>query len=72
MQEISKQQIRFDLLSYTVSWGRIIPRQKYQKIVPATILNLVRALGVGRSGKAKKVGVPQRPSEIMANNHMGG
>ena len=39
--------------------------------MPVTILNLVRVLGVGRSGKAKKVGVPQRPSEIMANNHIG-
>ena len=57
---------------YTVSWGQIIPRQKYQKIAPVTISNLVTVLGVGRSGKAKKVDVPQRPSEIMANNHIGG
>ena len=56
----------------TVSWGWIIPHQKYQKIVPVTKLNLVTVLGLGRSGKAKKVDVPQRPSEIMANNQIGG
>ena len=44
---------------------------KIPKIVPVTKLNLVTVLGLGRSGKAKKVDVPQRPSEIMANNHMG-
>ena len=56
---------------YTVSWGQIIPCQKYQKIVPGMILNLVRLLGLGRPGKAKKVGVSQRPKALEAKDYMG-
>ena len=58
-------------IAYTASWGRIIQRQKYQKIVPVTKLNLVSLLGIERSGKVKKVGVPQDPKEKMAKNQIG-